>query len=666
MKKRIFVALLCIALLTSLLPITALAVNHISLVNLSVPTPVHGQTPEKPVLNTNGVTLYAHEWYDGDSLLPYGAAFEGGKTYTLKVRLNTLDEFMQSVSVKVNSRTATVLSVDNNATGLLFKIDFYVTPLGYTLSFDPGYGSGTMPPLTGQLSYILPTCTFTPPSGKEFGYWLNEETGDEYQPGENITLTKNTTIRAVWKNGSGKTKIYNVTATSNFASIAVLHSSLKTPTISVTSGAPARILSDSANLRWQKKVNGNWETQNSGRFTAGEWRVATQIRIDNNDATQYELGSPTTLKVDGVQWTMENNGIPSVHYNYSMIAVYSPGIVIQDDPNVKPPEEIKQVKLKISGYKIGANADDITVTCDHKGVVIGAMQFFEIEDSNNDGIADNTIPAQRFKGGVPYMISFSLKAKDGYSLSTLGMSSVTCNNVTAIGSYNAQEDLYYGICEVAPLEGCQVTFNAGGGKGTMAAVTVETGTYTLPQNGFNAPEGKKFKAWSVGGRELAPGSKITLTANTTVTALWTDLPKDHTCKPEPVAKVEPNCTQDGKEAYYICKDCGKFYEDEAGKKVIAELSAWGNLEKLGHKDADKDNKCDVCKQDLTQSVKPDDINPSAPTDTEETEKTDSPADKKPVPTTEKKNLLWLWIGLPVVLLVAVAVLVIVKKKSSAK
>ncbi|MBR2615814.1 MAG: InlB B-repeat-containing protein [Clostridia bacterium] len=546
--------------------------------------------------------------------------------------------------------------------------------------------------MTGQFSYILPPCTFTPPSEKEFGYWLNEETGEEYQPGENIFLAKNTTIRAVWKNGSGKTKIYNVTATSNCASTAVLHGPLKTPTITVTSGAPARILSDSSNLRWQKKVNGSWETQYSGRFTAGEWRVATQIRIDNFDAKQYELGTPTTLKVDGVPWTMENSGVPNVHYDFSMIAVYSPAIVIRDDPNIKPPEEVTKVNLSISGYQIGKLADDITVTSDHKGVMIGSLQFFEAEDTDNDGIPDNTIPAYLFKGGVPYMISFSLKAKDGYSISTLGMSDVTCNGVAAIGSYNAQEDFYYGICEAAPLEGCQVSFNAGGGKGTMAAVTVEKGSYTLPQNGFTAPDGKKFKAWSVDGKEQAPGSKITLTANITVTALWTDLPKDHICKPESVAKVEPTCTQDGKEAYYICKDCGKFYEDKDGKKAIADLSAWGNLEKSGHQDADQDKKCDVCGQDLTQIVNPGDINPSTPgnpanpddpanpanpsdpsepadpSDTEEAEKTDAPADTESDPTTEKNNLLWLWIVLPVVLLTGAgaAALVIIKKKSTKK
>ena len=69
-----------------------------------------------------------------------------------------------------------------------------------------------------------------------------------------------------------------------------------------------------------------------------------------------------------------------------------------------------------------------------------------------------------------------------------------------------------------------VSFDANGGTGTMADVTGVSGEYTLPANGFTAPDGKQFKAWSVGGVEKAAGDKITVTANTTVTAVWEDIP----------------------------------------------------------------------------------------------------------------------------------------------
>ena len=69
-----------------------------------------------------------------------------------------------------------------------------------------------------------------------------------------------------------------------------------------------------------------------------------------------------------------------------------------------------------------------------------------------------------------------------------------------------------------------VPFDANGGKGTMANVTGISGEYTLPENGFTAPDGKQFKAWSVDGKEKAVGDKITVTADTTVKAVWETLP----------------------------------------------------------------------------------------------------------------------------------------------
>ena len=70
-----------------------------------------------------------------------------------------------------------------------------------------------------------------------------------------------------------------------------------------------------------------------------------------------------------------------------------------------------------------------------------------------------------------------------------------------------------------------VSFAANGGSGSMKAQTITEGKkLTLPENGFTAPEGKQFKAWDVGGKEYAPGAQIAITANTTVKAIWEDIP----------------------------------------------------------------------------------------------------------------------------------------------
>ena len=91
------------------------------------------------------------------------------------------------------------------------------------------------------------------------------------------------------------------------------------------------------------------------------------------------------------------------------------------------------------------------------------------------------------------------------------------NNVTAQATY---KDI--------PVVTYTVTFDANGGTGNMADATGISGEYTLPENGFTAPDGKQFKAWSVGGVEKAVGDTITVNANTTVTAIWEDIPAGHT------------------------------------------------------------------------------------------------------------------------------------------
>ncbi len=78
-----------------------------------------------------------------------------------------------------------------------------------------------------------------------------------------------------------------------------------------------------------------------------------------------------------------------------------------------------------------------------------------------------------------------------------------------------------------------VGFNANGGTGAMADVTgVSAGAYTLPANGFIAPDGKRFVGWATS----ATGSVITtatynVTENVTFYAIWEEIPTSHPAKP---------------------------------------------------------------------------------------------------------------------------------------
>ncbi len=221
--------------------------------------------------------------------------------------------------------------------------------------------------------------------------------------------------------------------------------------------------------------------------------------------------------------------------------------------------------------------------------------------------------------------------------------------------------------------------------GTASANKAVAGTeITLTVEESAIPAGKVFDKWEVvsGGVTVTDG-KFTMPANAVeINATYKDAPVSHICDIKPVAKVEPSCTEGGKEAYYKCEGCGKCYEDALGAKEITDIDAWGNLEKLGHtesdwksdkdnhwkectvtacgviiedskaahKDDNKDGKCDVCE-----------YNVGVPGDSSDDDK---PSDN---PQTDDNSMIWLWCALLFVSGAGVvATTVYCKKRSSAK
>lgn len=67
-----------------------------------------------------------------------------------------------------------------------------------TVAFDSDGGKGYIPPREVQQGskITLPESTFTPPEGKNFLYWSVGQ--QSYQPGSEITVSDNTTVKAVW------------------------------------------------------------------------------------------------------------------------------------------------------------------------------------------------------------------------------------------------------------------------------------------------------------------------------------------------------------------------------------------------------------------------------------------------------------------------------------
>ena len=85
----------------------------------------------------------------------------------------------------------------------------------------------------------------------------------------------------------------------------------------------------------------------------------------------------------------------------------------------------------------------------------------------------------------------------------------------------ASSDTVVTVGEGTPLAECTITFNAGGGSGSMGPVTVKAGAnYILPECGFTAPADQEFNAWEIGGMEYEVGDSYTVNGDTEIKALW--------------------------------------------------------------------------------------------------------------------------------------------------
>ena len=199
------------------------------------------------------------------------------------------------------------------------------------------------------------------------------------------------------------------------------------------------------------------------------------------------------------------------------------------------------------------------------------------------------------------------------------------------------------VSVAVPVTTYTVRFNANGGTGTMADVTgVPAGAYTLPANGFTAPEGKQFKGWSTGASgAVIEGTTYNVTGDVTLYAIWENKPHTHTystewstdsanhwheCScgdkkdlaPHVDANNDHNCDVCGKKmsdhtgGTATCKDkatctiCGQKYGNLAAHNYKTEWSTdetnhWHECSVCGdkkdeaaHVDANKDHNCDVC------------------------------------------------------------------------
>lgn len=397
----------------------------------------------------------------------------------------------------------------------------------YKVAFDANGGTGSMASVNNVSgNYTLPPNGFTPPANKQFKCWAVGALGDEYDPGDKITITANTIVKAVWETiTSSRQVISDVVATSSdLDTIPTLYGLLKIPTFTVTQGAPAYINASTSNLRWQKKIEGVWTNQGSGRFTPGEWRISSSLRIDGTDGYYYELGNPTTLTVNGQAWTVENNGKPSVHPDYSHANIVSPTFTIVDDPNVQPPISVPSVDMILKGYQVGAQISAATAETDAM-VDVEVLGFLKVVDTNGDGQPDgSSVATGAFEENIIYAIAISLRAKNGYDISGLTGQSVSLDrSLVDMIEEHGENETFNGIYLLDDIIQYTVSCETNGGSAINPMKVAKGKTLVPPADPTRAYYA--FAGWYEDeALTQAFDLNTPITANKTLYAKWTPSP----------------------------------------------------------------------------------------------------------------------------------------------
>ena len=281
------------------------------------------------------------------------------------------------------------------------------------------------------------------------------------------------------------------------------------------------------------------------------------INVDETNCyASYRKGTPYTVRVENGDLTG-----PGVKY-----AKGSGMFLVNDTVNITPYEKKSNDEMLIPFQKWTSSDVEITnptspsnsFTVPGKNVTVTAMHspfvgapVFKRTDDSKGTIAFQT--AVKPDGSVEYFEYVKVgKENDPYGYRSIAPQPITASTASPY-EYSVSASNYYTGGDIknleagdyrmavtlngekylsdpftvnytAPVTTYTVSFDANGGTGAMTDVTDVSGEYTLPANGFTAPAGKQFKAWSVGGVEKAVGDKITVTANTTVTAVWENTP----------------------------------------------------------------------------------------------------------------------------------------------
>ena len=356
--------------------------------------------------------------------------------------------------------------------------------------------------------YYLPECEFIAPEGKQFKAWQID--GTEYPVNAPVTVNADITVKALWEDAPPAPVEYTITVTTEGGGTASASSTSATAGTEITLTA---MPSEEYHFKeWQVESPAGLVITNN-KFTMPDGNVEVKAIFEADTPPVPTDPAKPNISVTG---TYIYNGSELVA---NVIGYDSGTMNITGNTGTDAGDYTVRVTSKTGKWADGST-DAVTAAWSIGKATQEAPDGLIGVAPTTDGGSDGKIT------GVDATMEYRAESETIYTACTgIEIENLSAGNyfVRYAEDHNhfASPDAEVTVGEGAPLADCTITFNAGGGSGSMASVTVKAETnYILPECGFTAPADQEFKAWEIGGTEYKVGDSYTVLGDTEIKALW--------------------------------------------------------------------------------------------------------------------------------------------------
>ena len=395
----------------------------------------------------------------------------------------------------------------------------------YDIIFDANRGTGTKEKETVKKdsTYALPPAdTFTAPENMQFSGWqVGDDSTNLKQPGAKITITGDTTVKAIWKAIEYKVKFQTEAGASGTMEDKTVNKGSKyelpKPTFTPEKGKEFAgwKVGDGTEL---KQAGEKIDISGDVTLTAVWKDLEYKVTFNGNTGTG-SMESATVKKGEKYKLPENGFGTPPDKQGFKTWEVDGKEVAPGTEINIEKDTEVKAIWKDIE-YKVSFDGNDGT----------GSMDTATVKKGEKYKLPENSF-------GTP-------QGKQGFKTWEIDGKEVAPGTEITVEKDTVVKAIWKGI-------EYKVSFDGNTGTGSMDTATVKKGEkYKLPENTFGAPSDKQeFKTWEIDGKEVAPGTEITVEKDTVVKAVWKD--KATTPGEEPGTKPEPNPNVPGEDDFYI-------------------------------------------------------------------------------------------------------------------